>query len=209
MSIEEKEEEKKEEDKEKEIKKLNLFFGFIIVFSSILIFISFFMGDVDTQIIIISFNLFLIGVAFTGIGVPDKKQGVKAADVEIWGGVITTIAGLLCFFISLISSNLIIQKLFMIYGISLFAGIVAIAAPYAERKTRTWSKWIMGGSGIAMAFLSFFYILLRIFVLFGIVTIKIDDFVNIMNILLSISIFFHGLARIIIHYTGIYTKAKT
>ena len=188
---------------EKEICDLNLFFGFIIVFSSIF---SFFMVNVNTQIIMFSFNLFLIGVAFTGIGVPDKKQGVKAADVEIWGGVITTIAGLLCFFISLISSNLIIQKLFMIYGISLFAGIVAIAAPYAERKTRTWSKWIMGGSGIAMAFLSFFYILLRIFVLFGIVTIKIDDFVNIMNILLSISIFFHGLARIIIHYTGIYTK---
>lgn len=194
---------------EKEICNLNLFFGIIIVLSSILIFISFFMVNVDTQIIIIifSFNLFIIGVAFTGIGIPDKEQGVKAANTEIWGGVITTIAGLICFFISLISSNLIIQILFMIYGILLFAGIVAIAAPYAERDTRTWSKWIMGGSGIVMAFLSFFYISLRILGVIGIVTINIDDFVNIMNILLSISIFFHGLARIIMYNTGIYTKA--
>lgn len=207
MSIEENENKKKEIE-EKEICDLNLFFRIIIVFSSILIFISFFMDIVNIEIILLSFNLFIIGVAFTGIGIPDEKQGVKAASMEIWGGFITTIAGLICFFISLISSNLIIQILFMIYGILLFAGIVAIAAPYAERGTRTWSKWIMGGSGIAMAFFSFFYILLRILELIGIVTISIDDFVNIMNILLFTSIIFHGLARFIMSQTGIYTKTE-
>ena len=207
MSIEENETKKKEIE-EKEICDLNLFFGIFIVLSSILIFITFFIVNVDTQIIIFSFNLFIIGVAFTGIGIPDKEQGVEAANTEIWGGVITTIAGLICFFISLISSNLIIQILFTIYGISFLAGIVAIAAPVAERETRTWSKWIMMGSGIAMAFLSFFYILLRILELFGIVTINPDDFVNIMNMLLSISIFVHGFGRIIMHYTGIYTEAE-
>ena len=83
---------KSNEIEEKEICVLNLFFGIIIVISSILIFISFFMVNENTQIITISFNLFLVGVSFTGIGVPDKEQGVKAATLEIWGGFIITIA---------------------------------------------------------------------------------------------------------------------
>ena len=194
---------------EEEIRDLNLFFGIVIVFSSILILISFFMVNVDTQIIIFSFNLFIIGVAFTGIGRADKEQGVEAANTEIWGGVITTIAGLICFFISVISSNLITQKLYMIYVISLLAGAVAIAATTAERKTRTWSKWLMMLSGIAIAFISFSYILLRILELMGIVSIvSIDDFVRLMNTLLFFSIFSHGLARIIMRYTGTYTKEE-
>lgn len=64
-------------------------------------------------------------------------------------------------------------------------------------------------SGIAMAFISFSYILLRILELMGIVSIvSIDDFVMLMNILLSISIFSHGFARIIMRYTGTYTKEE-
>ena len=193
---------------EKEMRYLNLFFGIIIVFSSILIFISFVIVNVEIQIIIFSFNLFIIGVAFTGIGIPDKVQGVAAANVEIWWGVITTIAGLVCFFISLISSNLIIQILFIINGVFFFAGLTAIFAPVAERSTRAWSKWIMVGSGIIMFSFSLIYIVTHILELFGIITISnIEVFDNIMNILLSISICSHGLARIFMSITGIYTKA--
>lgn len=207
MSNEEKEEEKKKEIEEKEIKILNRFFGIIIFLSSILIVISFFIVKLDTQIIIFSFNLFIIGVAFTCIGIPDKEQGVKAANTEIWGGGIITIAGLICFFISLISSNLIDQILFMINCILLFAGIVAFAAGLSERKTKTKSKWIMGGSGFVMALFPAIYIVSRIFELFGIISIdNIEAFVNIMNILLFISICGHGFARFIIYYTGIYIK---
>ena len=190
---------------EKEICGLNLFFGIIIVFSSILIFISFFLDNVNTQIIIFSFNLIIIGVAFTSIGIPDKNQGVKAANMEIWGGFMITIAGLICFFISLISSNLIIQIRFIINIIFIIAGIVAFLAPYAERGTRTWSKWVMAGSGIIMAFLSAFYIVIPLLEPFILVITNIEGFVYIMNILLFISIFIHGLARIIMYNTGIYT----
>ena len=206
----EKKEAENGEIEEKEIRDLNLFFGFIIVLSSIIIFISFFMAvNVDTQIIIFSFNLFLIGVAFTGIGVPDKEQGVAAANVEIWWGVITTIAGLTCFFISLISSNFFIEILFIINGVFFFAGLTAIFAPVAERETRTWSKYAMIVSGLIMLGVSLIYFVTPIFELLGIITItNIKAFDNIMNILLSISICFHGVARIIMYLTGIYTKEE-
>lgn len=190
---------------EKEICGLNLFFGIIIIFSSILIFISFFLVNINTQIIIFSFNLIIIGVAFTSIGIPDKNQGVEAANMEIWGGFIITIAGLICFFISLISSNLIIQIQFIINVIFIIAGIVAVLAPYAEKDTRTWSKWIMVGSGIIMAFLSAFYIVIPLLEPFILIITNIGGFIYIMNILLFISIFIHGLARIIMYNTGIYT----
>lgn len=198
----------RDEIEEKEICVLNLFFGIIIVVSSILIFISFFMVNDNTQIITISFNLFLVGVAFTGIGVPDKEQGVKAATLEIWGGFIITIAGLTCFSISLITSILMNFILLMIYLITIIAGVVAFGAAISERETRTWSKWIMAGSGIAMAGSALLYFVLVILDMVGIITINIDDLVNFMNIPLSISILLHGFARISIYYTGVYIKTK-
>ena len=208
MPIEETEIEKKEIE-EIEIRSLNLFFGIIIVFSSILIFISFFMVNVNTQIIIFSFNLFLIGVAFTGIGVPDKEQGVTAANVEIWWGFITTCVGLMCFFISLISSNFLIQISFIINGVFFFAGLAAIFAPAAERETRTWSKYTMIISGIIMLIFSVIYIVLLILEILGLTIISIEGLVHFMNILLWVSIIFHGIARIIMSITGIYTKTES
>ncbi len=85
------------------------------------------------------------------------------------------------------------------------AGIVAVLAPYAEKDTRTWSKWIMVGSGIIMAFLSAFYIVIPLLEPFILIITNIGGFIYIMNILLFISIFIHGLARIIMYNTGIYT----
>lgn len=209
MSTEEEEIEdeeiKEEEIEEKEICDLNLFFGFIIVFSSIPFLISFFMVNINTQIIIFSINLLIIGVAFAGIGIPDKNQGVTAANVEIWWGVITTLVGLVCFFISLISSNLIIYILLTINVIFLIAGLAAIFAPAAERDTRTWSKWIMIVSAIIMFACSLIYIILLILKIYGFIIISFEDIVNFMNWGLFISIIFHGIARITMSKTGIYT----
>lgn len=186
---------------DKELCALNLFFGIIILVFSIFFLISILMFTINIQITIISISLLIIGLTFTGIGIPDKHQGIEAATLEIICGSIATGVGILSFFVSLISSNLMYQMLFIIDVIFLFPGIVAIIAPYSEDRTKDRSKQILGGSGIIIVLCSGFGILFYVLDIFDLILFPI---INIIFIMLLIALFLHGLARIIIYRTGIY-----
>ena len=186
---------------DKELRALNLFFGIIIVVLSIYVIMSLIIFTVNTQLILISASLLIIGAAFTSIGIADKDQTQDARKIEILFGFIVTVVGLIQFFISLIISNLIIQILLLI--INVICGIVGLAAILAVSSER-WSiirsrriMILMGGAPMFGSSLINIVILIFGFLLSA-------DFNHIIIILLFITLLLHGLARIVIYKTGIY-----
>jgi len=180
---------------EKELRALNIFFGIIIVVLSIFIFMSFLINFDNTQVIIISTSLMILGIAFTAIGFPDKNQGERARKIEVILGYIVTAIGLIAFFIALINSNLIIQILILTAIITF--GIVGggvIFAVVAEKRTNIEGKNIMIAMGIIMIILSVVNFMLFLFGLWSQVVI----------ILISITLLTHGICRILLLKTGIF-----
>ena len=183
---------------ERELCALNLFFGINIVVLSIFVMILFIVANINTQIIIISISLLMIGVTFTGIGIPDKHQTVAAATIEIILGSIVTGGGIICVFISLINSNLIIPMFIIINLFLAFAGFAGTFAPLSEDRSKIRSRWIIAGlGGIIMLFCSVINIIFLIFEIFDLIVIKI---------LMFGARLFHGLARIILYQIGIFKK---
>ena len=123
---------------DKELRILNLIFGIIIIVLSVYIVISFLFRNSNTQIIIISIGLLVMGIAFTSIGIPDKQQTVQARKIEISIGSFVTIVGLICVLLSLIPPvNLLIQILILIFAV--LSGIVGGAAIFAV-SSENWTK---------------------------------------------------------------------
>lgn len=185
---------------EKELRALNIFFGIIIVVLSIFIFISFLINFDNTQVIIISTSLIILGAAFTAIGIPDKGQGERARGIEIFIGYIVTVIGLIAFFIALINSILIIQILLLITIITfIIVGGGVLFAVGAEEPTIILGKNIMILMGIIMIILSVVNFMLFLFgILFN------QDFKLIIIILISITLLIHGISRILLFKTGIF-----
>jgi hypothetical protein len=150
----------------------------------------------------ISVSLLIIGIVFTCIGITDKDQTEEAQKIAILFGFIVTVVGLIVFFnISFIMEPLIVQIMLLIGNVTFgIIGLVAISAVSSERWTVDRSKRIMilmGGAPMFGASLINIVILIFGFILS-------TDFNHIISILLFITLLLHGLARIIINYTGIY-----
>ncbi|MFX0001001.1 MAG: hypothetical protein ACFE9Q_00490 [Candidatus Hodarchaeota archaeon] len=182
-----------------ELRTLNLFFGLILVVLSIYVILSL---TVNAELMMISVSLLIIGAAFTCIGVVDKDQPEKAQKITVLFGFVFTVVGLIVFFnISFITSDLLMQIMLVITNVILgIAGFVAISAVSSENWSVQRSRRIMilmGGAPMFGASLINIVILIFGFVLN-------TDFNYIISILLFITLLFHGLARIIIYYTGIY-----
>jgi hypothetical protein len=150
----------------------------------------------------ISVSLLIIGAAFTCIAIADKDQREKQQKIAILFGFIVTVVGLIVFFnISFIMYVLVMQVMLLITNVILgIAGFVAISAVSSENWSVLRSRRIMilmGGAPMFGAALINIVILIFGFVL--------DTNYNvIISILLFITLLLHGLARIIIFYTGIY-----
>ena len=182
-----------------ELRTLNLFFGLILVVLSFYVILSLM---VNAELMMISVSLLIIGATFTCIGIADKDQPEKAQKIAILFGFIVTVAGLIIFFnISFIMSDLVIQIMLLIANVILgIAGFVAISAVSSENWSVLRSRRIMilmGGAPMFGASLINIVILIFGFVLNV-------DFNLIISILLFITLLLHGLARIIIYYSGIY-----
>lgn len=171
----------------------------IIVVLSIYVIMSL---TVDSQLMMISVSLLMIGAGFTCIGITDKDQTEKAQKIAILFGFIVTVVGLIVFFnISFITSDLVRQIMLLIANLILaIVGFVAISAVSSENWSVTRSRRIMIMMGGAPMFGT---ALINIVILvFGFVL--STDFNLIISVLLFITLMLHGLARIIIFYTGIY-----
>ncbi len=182
-----------------DLRTLNLFFGMIIVVLSIYVIMSL---TVDSQLMMISVSLLMIGAGFTCIGITDKDQAEKAQNIAILFGFIVTVVGLIVFFnISFITSDLVMQIMLLISNLILgIVGFVTISAVSSENWSVIRSRRIMimmGGAPMFGAALINIVILVFGFVLS-------TDFNLIISVLLFITLMLHGLARIIIYYTGIY-----
>ena len=182
-----------------ELRTLNLFFGLILVVLSIYVIFSLTRG---AELMMISVSLLIIGAAFTCIAIADKDQPEKEQKIAILFGFIVTVVGLIVFFnISFIMYALVMQIMLLITNVILgIAGFVAISAVSSENWSVLRSRRIMilmGGAPMFGAALINIVILIFGFVL--------DTNYNvIISILLFITLLLHGLARIIIFYTGIY-----
>ena len=182
-----------------ELRTLNLFFGLILVVLSIYVIFSLTRG---AELMMISVSLLIIGAAFTCIAIADKDQPEKEQKIAILFGFIATVVGLIVFFnISFIMYVLVMQVMLLITNVILgIAGFVAISAVSSENWSVLRSRRIMilmGGAPMFGAALINIVILIFGFVL--------DTNYNvIISILLFITLLLHGLARIIIFYTGIY-----
>ena len=182
-----------------ELRTLNLFFGLFLVVLSIYVIFSLTRG---AELMMISVSLLIIGAAFTCIAIADKDQPEKEQKIAILFGFIVTVVGLIVFFnISFIMYVLVMQVMLLITNVILgIAGFVAISAVSSENWSVLRSRRIMilmGGAPMFGAALINIVILIFGFVL--------DTNYNvIISILLFITLLLHGLARIIIFYTGIY-----
>lgn len=181
------------------LKYLNLSFGVILIILSVFTFLSFMMGNI-TQIIIISIVLLTSGMTFLAIAIPDNIQESKARKIGAVVGSLISISGLTIFFIALLVIALeqfIIDILLFIFMIII--GIIGITVPalniIERNEIEINAQRVMYIFGLLIIGVS---IVNGMGLIFGLWPNEV------IIILISITLMFHGISRTSLYITGVY-----